>query len=246
MRLKGLTSRWGHHILSRFLSVADSPFQLFHSVEFVVWGGYTDRRLRQVRSVWSIRSVSSVWLKVINQMNQTDQMSKTGCSTFPVTDSMFERSITPLIIVALLLGTVLALRSLDPPSATPVPASSVPVLTPDRVPLVTGDEPIAEIFTKAGCAVCHTVPGISGADGRVGPPLLLGATGPARLADPAYRGHAKTVREYVIESVLEPGLFVVPGYPSSTMPTWYGAKLSALALEKIASYLEQQGDTTAQ
>jgi hypothetical protein len=161
---------------------------------------------------------------------------------------MFERSITPLIIVALLLGTVLALRSIDPPSVTPVPVPvpSVPVLTPDRVPLVTGDEPIAEIFTKAGCAVCHTVPGISGADGRVGPPLLLGATGPVRLADPAYRGHAKTVREYVIESVLEPGLFVVPGYPSGTMPIWYGAKLSALALEKIASYLERQGGTAAQ
>jgi hypothetical protein len=173
-------------------------------------------------------------------------MNKTACSAVPATDSMFERSITPLIIVALLLGTVLAIRSIDPPSATPVPASSVPVLTPDRVPLVTGDEPIAEIFTKAGCLVCHTVPGIPGADGRVGPPLLLRATGPARLADPAYRGHAKTVHDYVIESVLEPGLFIVPGYPPDTMPIWYGAKLSALALEKIASYLEQQGGTETQ
>jgi hypothetical protein len=45
----------------------------------------------------------------------------------------------------------------------------------------------------------------------------------------------------VVESVLEPGVFVVPGYPPETMPTWYGAKLSALALEKIAAYLEQQG-----
>jgi len=66
------------------------------------------------------------------------------------------------------------------------------------------------------------------------------------LNDPAYRGHAKTVHEYVIESVLEPELFVVPGYPAGTMPTWYGAKLSALALEKIASYLEQQGAPAAQ
>ena len=184
----------------------------------------------------------------LSRISRTSHAMVRGLQGFPATDSMFERSITPLIIVALLLGTVLALRSLDPPSATPVPVPvpSVPVLTPDRVPLVTGDEPIAEIFTKAGCAVCHTVPGISGADGRVGPPLLLGATGPVRLADPAYRGHAKTVREYVIESVLEPGLFVVPGYPSGTMPSWYGAKLSALALEKIASYLERQGGTAAQ
>lgn len=159
---------------------------------------------------------------------------------------MPERSITPLIVIALLLGTLLALRSLNSSSVTPAPVSSVPVLTSDRVPLVTGDEPITEIFTKAGCSVCHTVPGIPGADGRVGPPLFLGATGPARLADPSYRGHAKTVHEYVIESVIEPGLFVVPGYPAGTMPTWYGAKLSALAMEKIALYLERQGKTTAQ
>jgi hypothetical protein len=66
------------------------------------------------------------------------------------------------------------------------------------------------------------------------------------LVDPAYRGQAKTVHEYVVESVIDPGLFVVPGYPAGTMPTWYGAKLSALALEKIASYLERQGGRTAQ
>jgi hypothetical protein len=161
---------------------------------------------------------------------------------------MPERSITPLILVALLLGTWLALRSIESPSVAPVTASSVsvPILAPGMVPLVTGDEPITEIFTKAGCSTCHTVPGISGADGRVGPPLVLAITGPARLNDPAYRGHAKTVHEYVIESVLEPGLFVVPGYPSGTMPTWYGAKLSALALEKIASYLERQGEAAPQ
>jgi hypothetical protein len=159
---------------------------------------------------------------------------------------MPERSITPLIVVALLLGTWLAIRSIESPSIMPVTASSLPVLAPGMVPLVTGDEPIAEIFTRAGCLVCHTVPGIPGADGRVGPPLLLGATGPLRLADPAYRGHARTVHDYVIESVLEPGLFVVPGYPAGTMPTWYGAKLSALALEKIASYLERQGAAVVQ
>lgn len=159
---------------------------------------------------------------------------------------MPERVITPLIMIALLLGTLLALRSIHSTSVTPVPVSSVAALVPDMVPLVTGDEPITEIFSKAGCAVCHTVPGIPGADGRVGPPLLLGTTGPARLADPSYRGHAQTVHDYVTESVIEPGVFIVPGYPANTMPIWYGTKLSALALEKIASYLERQGDTAAQ
>jgi hypothetical protein len=169
-----------------------------------------------------------------------------SCRTVPASGSMPERSITPLIVIALLLGTLLALRSINSSSVTPVPVSSSAAFTPDMVSLVTGDEPITEIFTRAGCPVCHVVPGISGADGRIGPPLVLGTTGPARLADPTYRGHAKTVHEYVIESVIEPGLFVVPGYPAGTMPTWYGAKLSALALEKIASYLEQQGGLAAQ
>lgn len=153
---------------------------------------------------------------------------------------MPERFITPLIVIVLLLGTWFAIHSVNSSSVPPVSVSSVAVLVPDMVPLVTGDEPLTEIFTRAGCAVCHTVPGIPGADGRVGPPLLLGTTGPARLADPSYRGHAQTVHDYVIESVIEPEVFVVPGYPAGTMPMWYGAKLSALALEKIASYLERQ------
>jgi mono/diheme cytochrome c family protein len=113
------------------------------------------------------------------------------------------------------------------------------------IPLVTGDEPIGEIITRAGCPVCHTIPGIQGAGGQVGPPLVMGSTGPQRLADPSYRGQAKTVREYIVESVMNPGLFVVPGYPERTMPTWYGTKLSALAVEKIADYLEQQSTSPA-
>lgn len=114
------------------------------------------------------------------------------------------------------------------------------------VPLVTGEEPVDVIFTRAGCPVCHAIPGVTGATGRVGPPLILARTGEARLKDPSYRGSATTIPEYIVESILDPGVFVVPGYPSATMPTWYGAKLSASALEKIVSYLEQQtGETGA-
>src|SRR5688572_33139881 len=90
---------------------------------------------------------------------------------------MPERALTPLIVIVLLVGLLFALRSINSSPVTPAPVSSAVVLPPEMVPLVTGDEPITEIFTKAGCAVCHTVPGIPGADGRVGPPLVLGARG---------------------------------------------------------------------
>jgi len=151
---------------------------------------------------------------------------------------MSDRSVTILIVTVIgfgLVWTVLANRESSLRSA-----SLTTVLAPEMVPLVTGEEPIAAMFARAGCPVCHTIPGIAGAEGRVGPPLVMGSTGGDRLHDPSYHGQAKTVHEYVVESVIEPGVFIVPGYPAATMPSWYGAKLSALALEKMASYLERQ------
>jgi hypothetical protein len=62
------------------------------------------------------------------------------------------------------------------------------------------------------------------------------------LADPNYGGEAKTVHDYIYESILSPGAYVVPGFPDHVMPRWYGQKLSAGALEKIAAYLESLSD----
>ncbi|MFO0730954.1 MAG: c-type cytochrome [Nitrospiraceae bacterium] len=103
---------------------------------------------------------------------------------------------------------------------------------------MTGEEPIQTLFIRPGCPVCHTIPGIEGANGQVGPPLWLGETAGSRLKDPTYRGTAKSVREYIVESIVSPGAYVVPGFPPDTMPNWYGQKLSAGALDRIASYLE--------
>ncbi|MBS0169402.1 MAG: c-type cytochrome [Nitrospira sp.] len=123
------------------------------------------------------------------------------------------------------------------PTSSPVPPA-VPQIDPTMMPLVTGEEPIQELFVRAGCTVCHQIPGIAGANGKVGPPLWLGKNGPSRLTDPQYKGQAQTIREYIVESIVSPGTYVVPGFPPNTMPTWYGRKLSAGALSAIASYLE--------
>lgn len=145
-----------------------------------------------------------------------------------------------LVTVSVVLVTVVwALRE-PPPSQPRTDETATGALTPEKIPLVTGDESLIDIFTRPGCPVCHIIPGIPSATGQVGPPLVLSTTGAQRLKDPGYRGEAKTVHEYIVESVLDPQRFVVQGYPAHTMPTWYGSKLSALALEKIAAYLERQ------
>jgi hypothetical protein len=130
-------------------------------------------------------------------------------------------------------------------SSVPVPPNrNLPPVTidPGSVPLVTGEEPIQEQFVRAGCPVCHAIPGIPGASGRVGPLLVLGKTGPSRLADSRYAGRATTVREYIVESIVAPQDYIVPGFPERTMPPWYGSKLSAAALDRMATYLESISD----
>ena len=119
-----------------------------------------------------------------------------------------------------------------------IEGSSEILISSEKVPLSTGDEPIGQLFVQSGCAVCHTIPGIEAAKGRQGPKLELRLNGPKRLVDPNYNGTATTVREYIIESILNPGAYVVPGYPDRVMPRWYGKKLNAKALDRISLYLE--------
>ena len=160
---------------------------------------------------------------------------------------MTERKWTILITTFVLLIASLSIFHLGPalmpskdaPSRAPLMASGIPQVTQAMVPLVTGDETIDELFRKGGCVICHTIPGIKGADGRVGPKLVIGTTGPGRLSDSHYKGEAKTVHDYVVESILNPGAYVATGFPDHVMPRWYGQKLSATAVEKMASYLEQ-------
>lgn len=154
--------------------------------------------------------------------------------------SLNEQNWTVIIATAVLSFVVLSFLLVEPARNIPAePVTRKSAVSRDSVPLVTGDEPLKEIFTRAGCPVCHVIPGIEGARGLVGPPLVLGAVGEQRLADPRYHGRAETVREYVVESILTPSVYVVPGYPDRAMPHWYGKKLTARALDRIAGYLVQ-------
>lgn len=162
---------------------------------------------------------------------------------------MTERAWTILITTFVLLIASLSILHLGPklvpppkPAGPPLMASGLPQVTQAMVPLVTGEESSDELFRKGGCVICHAIPGVEGAEGRAGPKLTIGTTGPHRLADPTYKGEAATVHDYVVESILAPGVFVVPGYPDHVMPRWYGQKLSATAVERMAAYLEQIRD----
>ncbi|GKS59116.1 hypothetical protein YTPLAS18_26430 [Nitrospira sp.] len=105
--------------------------------------------------------------------------------------------------------------------------------------LADGTEPVDQIFAKAQCIVCHTIPGIPGATGAVGPKLEEGSNAPKRIKSGDYKGKAKSTREYIMESVVDPSAYVVKPFPDGIMPKIFGQKLTAGALNKIIDYLSQ-------
>ena len=151
---------------------------------------------------------------------------------------VFDRETLIIIILVGVVGFWTVTRIMDAAdSRTDGSDKKVTVINQENVPLATGNEPIEKIFIQSGCAACHTIPGIAAAKGKEGPKLVLGTNARKRLDDPDYHGTAETEWEYVQESILNPGAYVVQGYPDRIMPRWYGQKLSSGALDKITKYV---------
>lgn len=113
------------------------------------------------------------------------------------------------------------------------------------VSIISGQDSVDQIFAKAQCVTCHTIPGIPGAVGVIGPKLMEGTNAPMRLKDPGYQGHAKTTRDYIAESIVTPGTYVVKPFQDGVMPKDFGERLSAGALTKIVDYLSRLEDGKA-
>ena len=105
--------------------------------------------------------------------------------------------------------------------------------------MADGTETVDVIFQKATCVACHTIPGIPGAKGTIGPALEEGTNALLRMKDKDYKGSAKTVSDYIMESIVDPSAYVVKPFPDNTMPKIFGQKLSAGAIKKIVDYLSQ-------
>ena len=100
----------------------------------------------------------------------------------------------------------------------------------------------------AQCRGCHTIAGSSAA-GLVCPELThIAALAKTIIASPEYTGKAKTVEEYIRESIMEPSTFVVSDKPTyfttlpdgkkqSIMPAAIGQTLSPAELDAIVKYL---------
>ena len=104
----------------------------------------------------------------------------------------------------------------------------------------TGEESAEEIFLKTECITCHFIPGITEDPKNwpwLGPRLTMKTAGSDRLNDPAYKGNATTIREYIIESIIDPNRYIVKDFSPHQMPQDYGIIIPALVLNKMVDYL---------
>ncbi len=114
----------------------------------------------------------------------------------------------------------------------------------DRV-FVTGTESIDQMINTLGCPLCHTIPGVEGAAGMLGPILHEKTNALNRIKDPSYKGKATNAKEYVRESILNPGAYVVfneeagEPYPDGLMPTTFSQMLSVEALDKLVDFISE-------
>jgi hypothetical protein len=146
------------------------------------------------------------------------------------------------------------------PAPTPAPSTATMTLPPTAAPPTAAmtSAPIAALTTtpvmeidldmelpegdpdrsqsraiQFGCVRCHNQgargPGFGASAGL---PSIL-ERGELRIADPAYQGSASTNREYIIESIFLPEVYVVAGNWPEGMPTDFAYRLTEQDLADI-------------
>ncbi len=109
------------------------------------------------------------------------------------------------------------------------------------------DELTGQAFGKGGCGACHTIPGVEGAVGQIGPDLSeIGTRAEALLQSGEYTGSATTVSEYLHESLVEPNAYISGACPAGACPQGlmpvFSGSLNDQELGAVVSYLASLPD----
>ena len=127
------------------------------------------------------------------------------------------------------------------------PADEGPALEAGALAPIVEEVAPAEVvaaFNKGGCSACHTIPGIPGANGNVGPDLTeIGAGAATRVEGVA-------ADEYLRQSILDPNAVIAPECPNGSCPAnvmlqTFAQTLSEDDLNSIVSYLTVLGTDQA-
>ncbi len=118
--------------------------------------------------------------------------------------------------------------------ATPPPPPATVLLSDEE--LAQGDATRGEeVFASQACAACHQVTGTAA---PVCPNLSAIGTQAATIIEEAgYAGQATSGSQYLYESIVNPGAFIVSGFADGVMPNNFMTTLSQEQIVDIVAYL---------
>lgn len=114
----------------------------------------------------------------------------------------------------------------------------------EAAPPVSGDPAAGQqvFLGTGGCGACHTIAGVEGANGQVGPELTHIATIAEDLAPEA---GVDSAAAYIRQSIVEPNAYVVKDCPTGdcvpgTMPNNFDDQLTDEQIDDLVAFLMQQ------
>ena len=115
------------------------------------------------------------------------------------------------------------------PTAAPVATAAAPTQAP--APVAGGDAAAGPaVFSGKGCVACHTIEGLAGAVGKIGPELTHVAT------NASSRVAGLAAEAYIRQSIDDPPAFVVEGF-GPIMPATIRSTMSDTEFEDLVAYL---------
>jgi mono/diheme cytochrome c family protein len=132
-------------------------------------------------------------------------------------------------------GTTAAVATSAPPTkapATTAPTKAPEPAAPTEAPASSGGDASAgpSVFAAKGCVACHTIQGLSGAVGQIGPELTNLATSAAS------RVAGESADAYIREAIEDPPAFVVDGF-APIMPATIRSTMNDTEFEDLVAYL---------
>lgn len=100
-----------------------------------------------------------------------------------------------------------------------------------------------EVYLKVGgCGACHTIEGVEGANGLVGPNHTHLAT---KAAEVASKAGASSAEEYIRQSIVDPNAYIAEECPTGpcvagTMPNTFKDTLTEQQINDLVAFLMQQ------
>jgi mono/diheme cytochrome c family protein len=129
-------------------------------------------------------------------------------------------------------------ESTAPDRSTAPVLEGPPVGTDIAQELPAGDAAKGQsIAATQGCVGCHvstnTGPAWMASTSQPG----IGARAETRISESGYAGRATSAEQYLLESIVNPAAYIVPGFETVNMPPNYGSLLTAQDAADLVAYL---------